>query len=375
MSQSIIKNILPYGEKLRVLLAHSELSSSHHRTILNSKGVFLSNYDKNNTVPALMTTLIDPTEFSQLMDMQFQKEDSEKYRTLQLPWKGQDDLIETIPKNLNLNFLIESNTNFKPTYHVIGNPQFTRTDSKKKDEILLDFEIERENNTKGWDERKTVHKGSVKLAITKKGNIQLITKKTHTSKETHEVGELLLQHLKQHYKANSWTDIDAEFERILFSHFINENRIKFFFGLTGSLSSGVTFEKLTNITIGPDPTTDVHKDLKEFLRDIENVKIKGIALQSHMIIAKPEYHQNLILSSMMAKYSFKLAEGNGSFIVEYTFNDYEESKNPKAEFQFFVQRINLEKGYKQISNKEKIRRILNTAIETKKLELYNNFKS
>lgn len=374
MSNSVIKNILPYGEKLRVLLSHSELSSSNHRTILNSKGVFLSNYDKNNTVPALMTTLLDPTEFYELMEMQSQKEDSEKSRTLQLPWKGGNDLIQTIPKELNLNNLIKSNTNYKPTYKIIGNPQFVRVNSQK-DVISLDFEIERENNTKGWDERKTIHKGSINISLTDKNNLQLITKKTHTSKETLETGELLLKYLKSHYKANSWTDKDADFERILFNHFINENRISFFFALTGELHFGVEFDKLINITIGPDPSTNIHQDLKEFLKDIENVKIKGKALQSHMIIAKTQYHPNLIFSSMLAKYNFKLSEGNGSFIVEYTFNEYEESKNPKSEFQFFIQRINLDKGYSQISNKEKIRKILNTAIETKKLEFYNNFKS
>lgn len=371
---NIVKEILPYGERLRVLLAHSELSSSNHRQILNSKGVFLSDYDKNNTVPALMNTLLDPTEYNELIELQSSKEEKVKYRTLQLPWKGGDNLLKLIPESLNLNTLVEDDLSYKPTYKIIGSPKFNRVDGKK-DHIRLDFKIERENNTKGWDERKTVHEGSLTIVKNNDGNIQLVTKKTHTSKETYDVGELLLKKLKSHFKENSLVEKEADFERILFNHFTNQNRIQFFFGFTSDFHHSVDFSKLTNITVGPDQENEPHKDLKDFLKDIENLKLKGEALQTHMIIAKPEYHDKLVFSSMTSRYKFRLSEGNGSFDVEYVFYDYEDSKNLKSEFQFHIQRITLDKGYRQVADKSKIRKILNAAVEEHKLNLYNKFKA
>ena len=372
--QNIINNILPYGEKLRVLLAHSELSSSNHKSILNSKGVFLSEYEKNETVPTLMTLLLDPIEYTELVEMQSQKEDKVKYRTLQLPWKGGSDLLKVIPEDLNLNNLIKENTGYKPTFKVVGSPTFKRVEGDKN-EIKLDYIIERENNTKGWDERKTRHDGSITLTTNESGMIQLVTKKTHTSKETYDVGEYVLSNLKSYFKKNQYIDKEADYERILFSHFINENRIKFFFGFTGELNKSISFEKLTNITIGPDSDIPPHNDLKEFLKDIENLKIKGKALQTHMLISEQKYHNELIFSSMTARYKFIYAEGTGYFDIEFVFNDYENLKGLNSEFQFHIQKIVLDKGYKQSSDKKKISKLINSAIEVKKLELYNNFKA
>lgn len=374
MEKEPIRNILPYGEKLRVLLAHTELSSSNHKQVLNRKGVFLSDYDKNNTVPALMQMILDPVEYQELIELQSTKENTLKSRTLQLHWSGTDDLLKTIPKNLNLNDLVKKSKTYKTHYKVIGSPQFKRVDGKKG-KISLDFQIERQNNTKGWDERKTLHSGSLTIEHRNDGSIQLITKKTHTSKETLEVGEILLKELKDHYKKESLIGKESDFERILFNHFTNPNRILFFFSFTSDIGRSIEFQKLTNLTIGPDPTEEPHKDLKEFLRDIENLKIKGNALQSHVIIAKKDYHEKLIFSSLIARYRFLIAEGQGSFDVEYTFYDYEDKKDIKAEFQFNILRITLDKGYRNISNKNKIRKNLNDIIEEAKLKSYNELKS
>ena len=114
------RTFLPYGDSLRVLIAHSELSASNHRSILNNKGIFLGDYDKNNTVPALMKLLLDPSEFQELIDLQSSKEDNEKFRTLKLPWKSNTDLLGNIPQNFNLNKLIKESTSYSPTFKVLG---------------------------------------------------------------------------------------------------------------------------------------------------------------------------------------------------------------------------------------------------------------
>ena len=73
------RTFLPYGDSLRVLVSHSELSASNHKSLLKSKGIFLGDYDKNTTVPTLMKLILDPSEFQELVDMQSSKEDNEKY--------------------------------------------------------------------------------------------------------------------------------------------------------------------------------------------------------------------------------------------------------------------------------------------------------
>ncbi|MEZ4811103.1 MAG: hypothetical protein R2819_12150 [Allomuricauda sp.] len=367
------RTFLPYGDSLRVLIAHSELSVSNHKSLLKNKGVFLGDYEKNTTVPTLMKLILDPSEFQELVEMQSSKEDNEKYRTLKLPWKNDVDLFEAIPKDFNINKIIKESTAYKPTFKVLGSPQFKKIDGNSN-RVELEYIIERENNTKGWDERKTRHKGSLILEKTASDNIQLVLTKTHTAKETNELGENILKNLKSHFKDNGYVRNEDDFERIQFNHFLNENRIQFLFGFTDAFHGSMDFVKLTDLTVGPDLKEDPPKEIKDFLDGINKLRIQGEALQRHMLISKKEYHSKIVFSSLTIRYKFKLSEGNGSCVVEFVFSDYEDKQNEKAEFQFYIQSITLDKGYRQHANQQKIRKKLNKAIEGQKLFLYEKHK-
>jgi len=367
------RTFLPYGDSLRVLIAHSELSASNHRSILNNKGIFLGDYDKNNTVPALMKLLLDPSEFQELIDLQSSKEDNEKFRTLKLPWKSNTDLLGNIPQNFNLNKLIKESTSYSPTFKVLGSPQFKPINGDRN-KIQLEYIVERQNNTKGWDERLTQHKGSLTLEKTSDGGLQLILTKTHTAKETNDLGEAVLKNLKSHFKNENYISKEDDFERILFNHFLNENRYQFLVGFTNPFHGSIDFIKLTDLTVSPDSKVVAPKEIKEFLDGINKLKLQGDALQQHMLISKKEYHDRIVFSSLTIRYKFMFAEAHGTCVVEFVFSDYEDQQNEDAEFQFYIQSISLERAYRQHANKQKVRMLLNRAIETQKISLYEKHK-
>ena len=366
-------SFLPYGDNIRVLLSHAQLTSSNHKVLLNKKGIFLGDYDKNVTIPTYMKLLLDPSEFQEMVEMQSFKEDKEKYRTLKLPWNTDVDLLKSIPENFNINKLVNESTSYKPTYKVIGSPKFKRIDGNPN-KIELEFKIERENNTKGWDERKTQHSGSLTLEKTEKGDIQLITTKTHTAKETDELGEKILKALKGHYKEKKFISKEDDFERILFNHFTNKNRINFLFGLTSSFGP-LEFEKLTDLSVSPDEVEKPPAEFREFLNGINNLKIHGTELQTHILIAKSEFHDKLVFSSVTLRYRFRTSEGDGFCTVELAFSDYEDRQKKDAEFQFYIQSVVPDKAFRQSANKQKIRKIVNIAIDEEKRYLYELYKN
>lgn len=365
---------LPHGENLRVLLTHQELSESTLKSVLNDKGIFLDHYDKNKTVPELMSLIIDPVEFESLIEKQTNREEKIKSRTLKLPWNSSEDLLEALPEDFSINNLIAESTAYKPNIRVIGSPQFTRS-SEDDNKIELVFEIERDNYTKGWDERTSIHKGSITLEKKESGDLELVLRKTHTAKETNDVGELILKHLKKHFKEKELIKKEDDFERILFNHFSNSNRVQFFFAFTSDFHHGIEFERITDLSVFPDSREVPPEGLKEFLDGIKNLRINGQELQSHILISNSDFHEKIIFSSITLKYKFMTAEAKGSCTVEFVFPDYETEQKIDSEFQFFIQKISINKPYKQFANRTKLHQFINKAIEEQKLTVYDKFKS
>lgn len=369
-----IKTFLPYGEELRALLVHSELSEFALKTMLNEKGIFLDLYEKNNTVPALMTMILSPLEYEMLLEKQSLKEDKVKYRTLKLPWNSDENLINSIPENLQLNELIEASTAYKPNIHVVGSPQFKMVD-KNPNKLELSFDIERNNFARGWDERKTFHRGSLTIEKRDSGTLELVLKKTHTAKETNQVGELVLKHLKNHFKEKKMVEKEVDFERIQFNHFSNANRVQFFWGFTNDLDRLLKFERITQLSVYPDSEQDPPKELQEFLMGIKNLKINGSALQEHVLISNKHYHEKIIFGSITIRYRFEMAEAYGYCDVEFAFPDYEDRQRKDSEFQFNIQRILLDRPYRNFASKPKIQFTINRKIEEEKLGLYTLHKT
>ena len=94
---------------------------------------------------------------------QKKKEDTVKYRTASVSCKSDFNFKEVLTESLNLNQAVIENHTYKPSFKVIGNPNFYFDD----DSAIVEYKIERENWLNDWTNNKTQHTGSV---IVKKQN-------------------------------------------------------------------------------------------------------------------------------------------------------------------------------------------------------------
>ena len=69
-----VETILPFGNTLKPLVASSKvLTPSDLKNTLAQKGIFVSSYNKDETLPLLLTSLLSPQEFEELKEKQKNK--------------------------------------------------------------------------------------------------------------------------------------------------------------------------------------------------------------------------------------------------------------------------------------------------------------
>ncbi len=367
-----IKDFLPIGESLRAMISQSFLTSGILKKILNDKGVFIDENDKNKSVPLLMTTILSPKEFRELVDNQVKKEEKFKVNTLTIPCKTDKRLLDIIPVNFSVNKIIEENIVYKPNYKVIGNPQFSNVDGKPN-QIQLSYEIERENKTKDWASSKSTHKAVITLE--KKDNeINLVLTKSYTSKETNEINEFLLKNLKNHFKNNNVVKEEEDFVRILFKDFTNVNRVQFFYSFTNpAIDRALEFVEITDLNAQIDDSVSAPQEIKEFISGINNLRINGKELQEHIFIKNNSYHDKIVFSSISLKYKFNFNGIIGNCIVEFSFPYYLTKQNPNAEFQFDII-INVDKKVKEFADYNKLNKDISKILENFKLEQFEKYR-
>lgn len=219
--------LLPYGEILRTIVIDTALSDSDLKLVLKQKGIFLSRYDRNDSVPALMRTILSPNQFDELQDMRSEKIDKEKYRTSQIPWTGTNDLLGSLPKSFNLAEILESQFKYQTNTKLLGIPKFVKVDGRK-DKVICNYEIEEELAMMSYHNRKKVYQGSLQLELKNDENLVLHTVKTFTSPLTMDLSKRVEKDLEKHFKAEKKIEKEETFEKILFSNFNNKNRFKFF---------------------------------------------------------------------------------------------------------------------------------------------------
>lgn len=366
------KDFLPIGESLRAMISQSFLTAGQLKVLLNDKGIFIDENDKNKSVPLLMTTILSPNEFKELIDSQIKKEEKFKVNTLTIPCNTNKKLLEVIPSTFSLNKVIDENHIYKPNYKVKGNPQFTYVNGNPN-QIQLAYEIERENKTKDWASSKTTHKALITLEKKETG-IELVLTKSYTSKETNEINEFVLKNLKNHFKTNNIIKEEEDFVRILFKDFTNVNRVQFFYSFTSpALSRNLEFEEITDLNAQIDDSASAPKEIKDFVTGINNLRINGKELQEHVFITNNTYHEKIIFSSISLKYKFDFGGIKGNCIVEFSFPSYLTKQKTNAEFQFDVL-INPDKSVREFADINKLTKDISKIFEDFKLEQFEKFK-
>lgn len=372
IEQEKTKDFLPVGENLRAMISQSFLTAKNLKDILNDKGIFIDENDKNKSIPLLMTSILSPKEFESLVENQITKEEKFKVNTLTIPCKTDKKLLELIPTNFSINNIIKENIIYKPNFKVIGNPKFTIVENNPN-QIQLVYEIERKNETKDWVQTKTTHKSF--LTIEKKNNeLNLIVTKNSTSKETNDINEMIMKSFKTHLKDINLVKEEVDYVRILFKNFNNVNRIQFLYSFTSpAISRNFEFIEITDLNVQIDETINAPTEIKEFISGIDNLKINGKELQEHIFITNKTFHEKIIFSSISLKYKFDFGGLKGTCIAEFSFPAFLQKLKTNSEFQFDIT-INLDKSVKEFANINTINKDISKIIENHKLQQFEKFK-
>lgn len=364
------KDILPQGDYIRQLLVKSNVTNSNINSLLRDKGVFLGLNQKNNSVPLIMKSIISPKDYLELYDTQKTKEETIKYRTSSIKCKTDFDFPEVLNNGFDLNSLIKDKHTYKPSYSVIGNPNFYFEDEFT---AIFEYQIERENLLSDWTSNKTYHNGAVTLRKISDTDIQISVQQDSTSKETFEVNNLIMGVLKERFFAKSIIKSNDDIITVRYNHFDNSARIKFFYSFTSSFSIYLEFKSITDIDLYLDENVESHVDVKIFLDEIDNLKLSGKGLQNHVLIYKEDYYPKLVFGSVKYRYKLNYNGVEGSAVVNLGFPDYVKSKDESADFQISIDLV-LNKQDKNAIFENTIRKKLLECFEKKKIESYNRFK-
>ncbi|KAA6305330.1 hypothetical protein EZS27_043017, partial [termite gut metagenome] len=63
MEKLEVNKHIPFGVTLQDVLNHPSLTDSKLRTLLRNRGIFLEDYQDNETYPLLLSTILSPSEF------------------------------------------------------------------------------------------------------------------------------------------------------------------------------------------------------------------------------------------------------------------------------------------------------------------------
>lgn len=348
------------------------MTDSNLKSLIKSKGIFLSKYYKDDTVPVLMRTLLSPKEYDLIREMQKFKIERVKYRTTQIPWQGSKELLSHFPKDLNLHNIIDEKYKYDPGFELKGVPSFVPVENRK-DKVEMKFTLEEQSDIQSIYNRKKEYEGTLIIELKSDGHLHLHSTKTFTSKGTHELVDAVANKLEKHFKADGTVKKEDSYERILFDHFNNNNRFTFFMKFLDDIGF-LKFKKVVDLSVSPDPEQEIPDEAKAFLKDIENLNLRGKTLRKHILLSQKKYRSSILLLSITVQYQFLHNEGLGICELEYAFPDFRLDQKDKAEFQFYIGKISVDRNYRTFAKKEKIEKSIYQEIDGHKMYHYNALK-
>lgn len=367
-----VDKILPYGETIRGFLNQSFLTESDMRMLLRERGVFLSDYSKNNSVPFITSSLVSPEEFDGLKDAQGTREDSPKRTNEVLYWNhGSDTLKTAIDENRGaiLEALVPKNCNYK----LLSKPRivFEGTNNNQA-KILLD--IERNDLNKSWFEAKNSFTAEVFLDLDVEKE-QLRVTKTYSSEETKDVVSTLTRNLRFTLIEKGYVNKEKKIETIRFKDFDNKSRFSFLTKLGRGLNDNtlsVEFKDTTDIQFKSDPDVTLPEHLK-WMNDKSKVIFNGKNIHQTDFLTVAENYQLLIVWSIETTYRFNLGNVMGSLILYLGFPDYSRGQNENAELVITPVKCNIfDRSY--INKKHAIVKKLLDEIDKIKFDVYDEYK-
>lgn len=372
-NEKIIKldtdTILPYGERLRPLIASAFFSKGDLKKVLARKGVFFSSSDKDMTVPTLTTCLLSPNEFEDLRECQRTKEESIKRITRKIDWDTNLTLFDALKKTkLPYNEFISKGG---ATYKFLDTTDFLPI-GDEKNELRLSYRIERKDPTKDWVNSDSRHGSEITLKKVDGGKVLEISME-YTTSETKEIDDKIFDHLKAYLKDNNYIRNDKEEVRIRFGDFSNQERLKFLLSLHNDDPFDVfKFKEITNVEISVDKTQPLPKDIKWMENKVRNMILKGEKLHDMELLKNTQYHVALIVSGIEAKYNFESPASKGVCTIEYGFHSSRSGvPNKDSEFEFRI----ISSFVKSNKPKKTVERFLLAKFDRFKSNMLKSFKT
>ncbi|WDV47873.1 hypothetical protein PV797_09310 [Clostridiaceae bacterium M8S5] len=367
-----IGTLLPYGSDLKPLLSTSFITDSELKKLLFNRGVFISNNQKNITIPLLTTTLLSPKEFDKLREMQSTKEENIKKRSQQMCWISDKTLVEAMrDMNIPLNKLdLPEFRSYEPVFDL----QFCADNANK---LILNYEIERNDFTKSLLNYRTTHDGNItiqKIDDGKKVKFDL----EHTTTETDELNKSILKYIKDILHQGNHVDKKTKIEKVISGDFSNKKRFEFLLSLTDdrNFNGFLQFKRISNIEIGPNQNEKLPDEIEWMTNqgEITNIIFKGKKVHESIYLKDEKYYEGMILQEIIATYNFDITGAKGSCIIIYGFPKYIKSIEPTIEFEATVYKVYLDKAYQHVNKKNVSRKILNKFDEVV-MKKYIDYKS
>lgn len=304
-----------WGDRLRVLLNSSHISYGEINELLREKGVFLDSTDKSVTVPLLSSCLLTPSEFSRLIARSYTRESLDKYKTDKVTLSSPTaDWQSTILENFE-NFL--GGLSLDPGHEFVDYPTITKRPSG---ELEILYTIKREDYSKDWIERELQFSGGI-VVSRRDGDLILELQKTHTSKETDRINNVLVKAVTTQWKDNGLIK-EQKPQSIRFDDFSNEERIWFFMLLTGAKGGALSFDELVDIEIVRDESAGQLPDdpaINWMEGRVKRIRISGEKLDKLGLITNKAFHRYCLLVKMSAAYQFQSGATKGKCSVVFWF--------------------------------------------------------
>jgi hypothetical protein len=368
MEKLEVNKHIPFGATLQDVLNHPSLSDTKLKYLLRQRGVFLEDSKNNDTYPILLSTILSPIEFEYIKENIRGKELNKKITSRPLAWHNTENLINVVPDKIDLKQILKD-ADSKQT--IISQTNFAMVDGDPN-KVKMQFRCLTNNYNSGWYRTKNEYEGEIIIEKVQE-NDKVYLRMIYTSPETLSIADVGVKHLVNDFKTKKYTKPNAEVERILYSNFTNEERIKFFLSLTDS-SEIFEFQRATDLDIAPDRTMEMPLEIAKLMTGkVNTLKINGETLHEHYLIKENENHKYIELASIEALYNFSYHAAEGSCVIQFGFNGYFKKRLSNIEFSIDVSTINLKDEFKGV-NKDKVRLFLLQEFEKFKMEKYNWLK-
>lgn len=327
-----IDKFLPFGEALRGFANQRFISAHELRSILKERGIFVLSTDKDYIVPILQTLLLSPFEFDKIREAFSRKEDNEKKISRDITFPIDSILFQPDMMNVDVESYL---TKHLPTCELAHPISFIQ-DSRNPNHIRATFKIIRHDLNKSWYEQTNEFCGSVEIINDNgKGTIRI----THTSSETKDLAEHIVNAQIKQYKAKGLLKENATPQRILFSQFSNSTRFAFFFRLTTKIenSSIFTFIDIQDISLKPQDDCALPEEIL-WMEDVQRIIISGKSLNKKTFMREEKFYRNIEVWSIDASFEYNYHGQKGSVCICFGFPDFS-SKGNAAEFEVNIKSL------------------------------------